>query len=162
MVANTFFNVQGGLELLTRCNYDVKRLANTIPLYLKKMLEYWDEIRIKTPVDDFIWNNRNITVDNAMVFYKQMFNNGLRYISDLFEKDVLLPFNFGILRGALCKNIMQRIQIVDNVKKKNFSVSVMERRSLNFYFNGKICNLCNVDSKKIYNKINSLPTQNVY
>ena len=91
-----------------------------------------------------------------------MFNNGLRYISDLFEKDVFLPFNFGILRGALCKNIMQRIQIVDNVKKKNFSVSVMERRSLNFYFNGKICNLCNVDSKKIYNKINSLPTQNVY
>ena len=162
LVANTFCSVHEGLELLARCNYDVKRLANTIPLYYEKMLEYWGEIRIKTPVDDFIWNNRNITVDNAIVFYRQIFNNGLWYISDLFEKDVLLSFNVGILRGVLCKNIMQWIQIVDNVTKKNLLGSVMEKRGLNFYFNGKICNLCNVDSKKIYNKINSLLTQNVY
>ena len=37
------------------------------------------------------------TVDNAMVFYRQMFNNGPWYISDLFEKDVLLSFNVGVL-----------------------------------------------------------------
>ena len=67
-----------------------------------------------------------------MVFYRQMFNNGLWYISDLFEKDVLLSFNVGILRGVLCKNIMQWIQIADNVKKKNVSGSVMEKRGLNF------------------------------
>ena len=90
LVAKTFFSVYGVLELLARCNYDVKRLANTIPLYYKKMLEYWDEIRIKTSVNDFIWNSRNITVDNAMVFYRQMFNNGLWYIPDLFKKSVFV------------------------------------------------------------------------
>ena len=72
-----------------------------------------------------------------------MFINGLWQISDLCEKDVLLPFNVGVL------NIMQWLQVVDNVKKKNLSCSVMEKRGLNFYFDGKICNLCNVDSKKI-------------
>ena len=91
-----------------------------------------------------------------------MFNNGLWYISDLFEKDVLLSFNVGLFRGVLRKIILQWLQIVDNVKKKNFSCSVMEKRGLNFYFDGKICNLCNVDSKTIYNKFNSLLTQNVY
>ena len=97
-----------------------------------------------------------------MVFYRQMFNNGLWYISDLFEKNVLVSFNVGILRGLLYKNIKQWLQIVNNIKKKNLSCNVMKKRDLNLYFDGKICNLCNVDSKIIYNKINSLLTQNVY
>ena len=57
---------------------------------------------------------------------------------------------------------MQWLHIVDNVKKKNLSCRVTEKRGLNFYFDGKICNLCNVDLKTIYTKINSLLTQNVY
>ena len=43
-VANNFFFMYEGLNLLIHCNYEIKLLNKNIPTYYKSMLLYWDEI----------------------------------------------------------------------------------------------------------------------
>ena len=56
------------------------------------MLLYWDDIRCKNIVNEFIWNNENITIANKMLFNSKLFMNGAWYVSDLFETNMLTSF----------------------------------------------------------------------
>ena len=65
------------------------------------MLSYWHESKllidnkVKSVKNQIIWNNQNIAVDGKSIFFRNWFNKGIVYFSDLLDEDS----NFHSLAG---------------------------------------------------------------
>ena len=75
----------GGLFLF-HCNYDVK--DHPIPsLFYAEMLKWWAEFRDEFSTEKYwhsiIWNNKDVRINKAPVFYKTFFESGFICVNDL-------------------------------------------------------------------------------
>ena len=53
------------------------------------MINDWYEIREQNVFDEFIYNNRNILVDNCMIYNFKFLNNSSWYMSNSYLRDKL-------------------------------------------------------------------------
>ena len=74
-----------------RSNFDTDFLNDDTPLFYKQLLQYWFDFYATKPegvteiLSECIWYNKYITVDNAPIFYKNAYANGLKYINDVLD-----------------------------------------------------------------------------
>ena len=89
-IPNYYFRKNGSLLFLLKCNYDIKLLKTGLPLFYRELLQYFQDLKNATnifPNGEFIlWNNKSITIDNATLFWKSWFEEGVVTV-----KDVLNP-----------------------------------------------------------------------
>ena len=75
----------GGLFLFY-CNYDVKDTPITSQFY-SELLKWWSDFREEFDTErdrqNIVWNNKEIRIKNKPVFYKNFFESGITYVSDL-------------------------------------------------------------------------------
>lgn len=78
-----------GNDLIIHCNCrqaDISRVPN---IFVKQVLSVWVEASYHSPMDNFgnqvIWNNHHITIKNKILFYDFMYDNGVKFVSDLFD-----------------------------------------------------------------------------
>ena len=71
------FHKNGGLAFLTKCNFVTRTLDldDKLPIFYKKLLDYWCEFKITTgsdsksnPKNEIVWNNRKILVGKKACF----------------------------------------------------------------------------------------------
>ena len=87
-VVNFYLNPIGG-QLIFRCNYKVDRLPVKLPSYYREMLQCWSEVNPCSHfpiVQQIIWNNSDILVNNKSVFINFFYQRGILYISDMFNE----------------------------------------------------------------------------
>ena len=89
-IPNYYFRKHGSLLFFLKCNYDIKLLKTGLPLFYRELLKYFQDLKNATnifPNGEFIlWNNKLIVIDNATLFWKSWFEEGVVTV-----KDVLNP-----------------------------------------------------------------------
>ena len=96
IIPNQFFHKNGGLAFLTKCNFATSTLDLDVklPIFYKKVLDYWCEFKISTgsdsksnPKNEIVWNNRKILVGKKSVFYQTWYDAGVIKISDILNQN---------------------------------------------------------------------------
>ena len=96
IIPNQFFHKNGGLAFLTKCNFATSTLDldDKLPIFYKKVLDYWCEFKISTgsdsksyPKNEIVWNNRKILVGKKPVFYQTWYDAGITKISDILNQN---------------------------------------------------------------------------
>lgn len=96
IIPNLLLRKHGGLAFLTKCNFATNTLDldEKLPLFYKKILDYWCEFKISTGIDsktdsknEILWNNRKILVGKKPVFYQNWYNAGITKISDILNQN---------------------------------------------------------------------------
>lgn len=116
------------LNLLLRSNFAFKALPCTTPFYSEvfKILH-----EIKTPAKDLaplktqmVFYNKNILVQNKMVYDKSLFEAGVWYVGDLYEKDsnYIIPFEEWMKRGVTAKSFLTWRSLTKIVKNLNIQI----------------------------------------
>ena len=90
-IPNLFFDKDGGLPFLLKCNSNTITLDNNLPLFYHELLHYFQELTKFSEYDKnndlILWNNRRITIERNSVFWKQWFDQGVTFISDLMNSN---------------------------------------------------------------------------
>ena len=89
---NFYFDKYGGLPFLLKCNYiNTATLDKNLPLFYRQLLDYFQEqtkfSEYNKNNDLILWNNRRITIERNSVFWKQWFDQGVTFISDLMNSN---------------------------------------------------------------------------
>ena len=85
-IVNLYLKPIGGLLFLLRCNYDTAVLP-FISTFYKNMLDYASEIMFKHLGQNIIWNNRNILVEGKSIFFREWYEKGVVFLSDLCDEN---------------------------------------------------------------------------
>jgi len=71
---------------LLLCNYDIKDLTISSQFYtelLQKRADFRDEFSTEKLWKSIIWNNKDIRINNKLIFYKTFFESGFIHVTDL-------------------------------------------------------------------------------
>ena len=86
-IPNFYFNKYGGLPFLLKGNYNTATLDKNLPLFYCELLDYFQELTKFSEYDKnndlILWNNRRITIERNSVLWKQWFDQGVTFISNL-------------------------------------------------------------------------------
>ena len=86
-IPNFCFDKYGGLPFLLKCNYNTAVLDNNLPLFYRELLDYFQELTKFSEYDKnndlILWNNRRITIEKNIVFWKRWFDQSVSFISHL-------------------------------------------------------------------------------
>ena len=111
------------LQLYLQGNFDEREIPGDCPEYYLKAIKTWrsikyDNINDKKDLDKhLIWYNKGIKINNKSVYNQRLFTCGLWVVSDLFEEGKLIPFQTWIKRGALAKDIITWMGIVEGLSR---------------------------------------------
>ena len=125
---NQFFSVYGGIQNLLCGNLDSKTLSE-FPQFQQEVIRTWSKLSYNNKT--FIWNNKAITVNKCTVFNRSMFQCGIWFPEDLFEKGRLTPFDEWCKRG-LDKKILYVMERLSNygIKRKQTKTCTGRTKSM--------------------------------
>ena len=90
------FHRYGG-TLLLQSKYSIKLLSlNNLPSFYTKLLQFWQEIRnnLRTELDttniveEVIWNNRCIQINQKTVFFEKWYSKSILKIGDVIDENI--------------------------------------------------------------------------
>ena len=149
---------------LVRCNYDVNDLDLSVSNFYLEVLKLWAEFRSSFSdvnyCQNFIWNNKDIRINNKPVFYKMFFDKGIIYLNDLqvnidnvrsFESFKQKGLNTNFLTWTALRSA------IINMKSKNSSnlLTVGKFDPMNFEYNAKDFNAYTAKCKQFYSMMRS-------
>ena len=152
----------GGLFLF-HCNYNVK--DHPIPSqFYAEMLQWWAEFRDEFSTEKdwqgIIWNNKDVRINNAPVFYKSFFESGIICVNDpLFDLNNLNSYNI-ISKHVGKVNFLTwaglRHAIPSHLKMSNYTFMT---RPPTLAINDKVFNVLKKKSKDYYSLLLSKKAQ---
>ena len=163
----THYRNKVGGRLLFYCNLEYSKLAIDIPKYYKECLIAWSLLKNSNPysldeiVNQLIWNNRFICIDNRSVFNRKLFSLGLCKVGDLCEfictKPHITESLLNVLDLFYLKSLYHSLP-PDWKKEVNSNVTQATNKTITFNMTAQ----ADLSSKKIYNllisKISRPPT----
>lgn len=116
----------GGFTFLSLCNYNIKDIClNELPLFYEKMLQYWFEFKNTQDNTDrytkkmIIWNNRDIKINNKMIFLSTWFDKGISTLEHLLDPNLnFLTFEEFKLRYQLQTNFLTYYGVINAIPKE--------------------------------------------
>ena len=143
---------------------DVSFLPDNFPIFYKQILQYWFElysVQPKTVSDikaECLWFNKFILIDKQPFYYKKAHDNGLCYISDLFdgngrflELDVLNR-TFQINLDILTYNSLKSAIPTDWRKAIKNSTDTVVKPKNQIYINGFLKDIKVLESRDVYSE----------
>uniref|UniRef100_A0A1A8EWE2 Reverse transcriptase domain-containing protein n=1 Tax=Nothobranchius korthausae TaxID=1143690 RepID=A0A1A8EWE2_9TELE len=88
-IPREIFKKFGGIELLLKCDFNIKKLPIKLSRFHQQVLLYWKLLYNHnfTPHNTPIWNNRYITIKNKSLYKKDWMDKGIWSLIHLTEKD---------------------------------------------------------------------------
>ena len=135
--------------------YNTAILDNNLPLFYRELLGYFQELAkfsVYVKNNDLIlWNNRRITIERNSVFWKQWFDQGVTFISDLMNSNVkFLTFEELQNKFEIKANYLYYFQLIAaipiDLKRKAFGSTVADLL-------GATSEYCQIE----YNSLNQVP-----
>ena len=162
-ILNSFILPVGG-SLVLHCNFDTVKLKTQLPKYYKECFDAWSALNSSTPVtfndimNEIIWNNKFICIDNKSVYRNDLVNLGIVKVGDLItdnnlflHEDPYVPispeqrfFIMGvvhslpsdwktIIRSSVCTNERKPIPCTPYIKLNCGSVPISDVTSKQIY-----------------------------
>ena len=85
-----FYLKNVGERFLLKCNFLVSKLQLQLPEFYKECLIIWNSLQQPVPsetdqeiINEYIWNNKQILIENRTVYSKNLRDKGLLKINDL-------------------------------------------------------------------------------
>ena len=127
IIPRYYFRRMGGLNFLLRCNYDTNHF-NDLPLFYKKILEFFNELKILYSYDQkqelILFNNKDILVDGKPIFLSEWFRKGIPSINDLLnESGNVLTFQEFRDKYSCESNFLQYYQVVRAIPENLWSLA---------------------------------------
>jgi hypothetical protein len=119
-------------KLIFFCNFDINQW-NVNPLlssfYQQVLTEWFKSSNSSTfDKDQILWYNRNIQVQKQSVFYRDFLHVGIKFISDLYEGNSIIPFtllkNKGLNNSQYMKWRGLLSSIAKNVPKASINTEI--------------------------------------
>ena len=142
----------GGIQNLLCGNLDSKTLAE-FPQFQQEVIRTWSKLSYNNK--KFIWNNKAITVNKCTVFNRSMFQCGIWFPEDLFEKGRLTPFDEWCKRGLDKKYYMLWRGLATTVLKENKQKPVQGEQNL-WMLSAK------VDGEEVVRPLESISSKEIY
>ena len=128
------------LNLFLQGNFDEFEIPTDTPQYYLDTIKTWRYFKYDYIIEQkdlnqqLIWYNKNIKIRQETIYSQRLFACGLWVLSDLFENGTLIPFNIWIKRGALPRDIMMWMGLVESLPQfiKTFGKSVHLFEKTNF------------------------------
>lgn len=149
-------------QIILSCNFDMEQWDTKPSLsnFYKDILTDWFKGSNASLLDkkELIWYNKNILINNKPVFYPKFKEAGITFISDLYDRNRILPFTYWQTKGF--KNVDYihwrglLSSIIRNRKKgtihweENITARQMQPYSESLLYNGKPLNV--ITSKLVY------------
>ena len=89
-----------GGSFALHCNFNTSKLLVKLPPFYKLCFDAWSDLNTKAPtshqeiVNEIIWNNKFLCVNNKSVLRRDLFSMGLLKIGDLLSGNIPSPFCF--------------------------------------------------------------------
>ena len=115
-------------KLIFFCNFDINRW-NVKPLlstFYQQVLCEWSKSNNSSIFDknQIIWYNRNKLVQEQSVFYQDFFDAGIKFISDLYDDNSIIPFTQLQNRGLNNKHYMKWRGLLSSITKNIPKVAI--------------------------------------
>ena len=144
---------------LFRCNYDVNDLDLSLSKFYLQLLRWWADFRCSFSDVNYsqnvIWNNKDIRINNKLVFYKTYFDKGITYLNDLqFDVDNVRSYESFKQKG-LNTNFLTwtalRSSIINMKSKSSCSIPAAGNLDpMNFDYKSKSFNAYTAKCKQLY------------
>jgi hypothetical protein len=142
---NTFIEME--LEDFLKCNFDTAVLPEKLPNFYKEILTCWFNY-MKPPEStsdiqrSVIWFNLNVKIDNKMIFYRRLYENGLVFMNDILDQNGnfishrtlterygnhLTQYEYMCLKHAIpqsWKKLLKSHPIVSNIDPQNETIFI--------------------------------------
>ena len=150
-----------------RFKNDARYLSPSVPGFYKQLLLYWYEIHSRPPdtpnevLNEIIWNNKHILVDNKPIFLKTWYEGGIRTVKDIVNEDGQfisvngLQLKYGIIINCMHLNSIktaipkQWLNKINSVRMDNFQ----EIDSLNIIIGKSYKNISSLKCKDFYREL---------
>ena len=132
----SYFLSQVGGEFILKCNSDTRKLPVYLPALYKECLDAWSELNQSAVsscddvVQQVIWNDKYITVEQHSIYKKDLFSKGIITIGDLlsdagiFLKGVkVLNVNLSAIEYFSLISIVDAIPVAINDQTKHVTRS---------------------------------------
>ena len=123
-------NVGGTLLFYCNCNVEYLTLNAKLPAFYNEMILHWQEINNVIPktkkdvLDQIIWNNSFIKINNVSVYYESWHQAGVTKLSSLVgeNKTRLLTFHEFLQKFKIKCNFLQYFGLTSTIlgKRKNY------------------------------------------
>ena len=153
-------------------NEDIKHLKLRLSLFWKDALHCWCQYKYEKPADGLdllnqpIWCNSHIRVDNKVIMWKNMLNHEIHFVKDLVNRNCT-PVRFFTLYELQCKytcniNAMLHLSIKSSLQCYKHDIIDKHSKSSHHFKANKLCKLVKC-SKYVHNlilkKIYETPTK---
>ena len=175
-----FYLKNVGERFLLKCNFLVSKLQLQLPEYYKECLIIWNSLQQPVPsktdqeiINEYIWNNKQILIENRTVYSKNLRDKGLLKINDLLnlqggfmKVEELLASGLTCTESFLLMSSVYRrssVTVEKTIKfykkKRNLAVESDEAQ---LWIDAKFIKISKLTQKAIYSelvsKITSIPT----
>ena len=121
----SYFLSQVGGEFILKCNFDTRKLPVYLPALYKECLDAWSVLNQSAVssyddvVQQAIWNNKDITVEQRSIFKKDLFSKGIITIGDLLSDDGIFLKGVKVLNANLSPiEYFSLMSIVDAIPRE--------------------------------------------
>ena len=87
VIPNSYLSEHLSLHFLRKCKYSAEFIKKCLPNFYRELLQYFQEIKNKTNVfpysEYWLWNNKAITIENYLVFWRSWFKRKILYVQDV-------------------------------------------------------------------------------
>ena len=118
----SYFLSQVGGGFIVKCNFDTHKLPVYLPALYKECLDAWPVLNqsavssCEDVVQQVIWNNKDITVEQRLIFKKGLFSKGIITIVDLLSDAGIFLKGVKVLNANLSPiEYFSLISIVDAI-----------------------------------------------
>ena len=173
-----FYLKNVGERFLLKCNFLVSKLQLQLPEYYKECLIIWNSLQQPVPsktdqeiINEYIWNNKQILIENRTEYSKNLRDKGLLKIIDLLNlQGGFMKVEELLASGFICTESFLLMSCIDALpsqwrkqlkftKKRNVAVESDEAQ---LWIDAKFIKISKLSQKAIYSelvsKITSIPT----
>jgi len=123
-VPSKYLEGMGGLKHIN-VNLDVQKIPRNLPPLYKEVLQNWAEFTKFDPSEDksmilnqYIWNNRYIKIDNKSIFYKVFASFNINRLSDLCDTNGEFKWEVVKSRGLEEKDYLRWAGVIHAIPKE--------------------------------------------
>ncbi|XP_006821779.1 uncharacterized protein LOC102807742 [Saccoglossus kowalevskii] len=130
-------NKLGG-DMLLKCNYSTRLLPVKFSAFMTDCFDTWAENKgMQDNMDQVLWNNKLILIGGKSIFYQNMYDSGIRFISDLYIDGILKPWNEYKEKGLSLIDKLKWIGICNTVPEELKHCKVLENRETTIVIKNK-------------------------
>jgi len=154
MVLKEYIKPYGDLNLILFSNFDEKEMSIYLPSFYQNMFHHWKDFYASNNAygKELLWFNKEFKIKGKCVYEKEMYNIGIKTLSDLYTEDgEAIPFNNWVEKGLNQNKYFRWRALVSCTWSKRLKAHEQAKSNQNTVtINGKEIEITEVGQRDLY------------